>query len=103
MALKARGMPPICTKRRCRANLVQIRQTRPDSGLGLSHFQYESLSTRLTGSLLARQRYRKPCTPLSKSAIPKRANGPIGRAAGKALGCRVPCVMFRVSFFGFGV
>jgi len=28
---------------RCRANLVHIRQSRPDSGLDLSHFQYSSL------------------------------------------------------------
>ena len=27
----------------CRENLEHMRQSRPDSGLGMSHFQYESL------------------------------------------------------------
>ena len=43
---------------RCRANLEHISQSRPESGLGLSHFQYESLENHLRCSLdvLAPQR-----------------------------------------------
>ena len=41
---------------RCRANLAQICQSRPDSGLGLSHFRSESLEHHLSYSLPARQR-----------------------------------------------
>jgi len=36
-------------------NLEHISQSRPDSGLGLSHSQYESLETHLSCSLFARQ------------------------------------------------
>jgi hypothetical protein len=43
-------------KHRCRANVEQMSQSRPDSGLGLSNFQFESLYSRLSCSLLARQR-----------------------------------------------
>jgi len=41
---------------RCRAKLEHTRQSMPDSGLGLSHFQYASPSNLLSWSLLARQR-----------------------------------------------
>jgi len=45
---------------RCRANLEQIRRSRPDSGLGLSHFQYENLDNYSSCSLPARQRVGAP-------------------------------------------
>ena len=41
---------------RCRANLEQISQSRPDSGLGLNHFQYRSLQDHSSRSLSPRQR-----------------------------------------------
>jgi len=41
---------------RCRANLEHISQSRPDYGLGLSHFQSESPEHLLSRSLSARQR-----------------------------------------------
>ena len=41
---------------RCRANMAHIRQSRPDSGLDLSHFQFECLEHFFSCSLLARQR-----------------------------------------------
>jgi len=36
---------------RCRANLEQINQSRPDSGLGLSHFLFKSLEHHLSCSV----------------------------------------------------
>ena len=49
---------------RCRANVAL---SRPNSGLGLSHFQCESLQTRLSCSLPARQRPDLPAISLSLS------------------------------------
>ena len=43
------------TRRRRQANVEQIGQSRPDSGLGLSHFQCKSLQTHVRCSLPARQ------------------------------------------------
>ena len=40
---------------RCRANMEQVSQSRPDSGLSLSHFQYECLENRFRCSLNAAQ------------------------------------------------
>ena len=50
------GVPPpsYSFAGRCRANLVQIRQSRPDYGLGLNHVQCESLYTHISP---ARQRF----------------------------------------------
>ena len=39
----------------CRANVAHIRQSRPDYGLGLSHFRYERLSNHSRCSIHARQ------------------------------------------------
>ena len=49
---------------RCRATLEQIRQSRPDSGLNLSHFQCESLYVVLMcSSRLCRETCARPYTP----------------------------------------
>ena len=60
---------------RYRANLEQIRRSRPDSGLGLSHFQYEHLENDSSCSLPARQR--------AGAAVRVRVSGP---ATGHAVG-----------------
>ena len=49
-----RSPPPTCRVRcriqgRCRANSEQISQSRPDSGLGLSHFQKENFRPQRSG------------------------------------------------------
>ena len=40
----------------CLANLEQISKSRPDSGLGVSHFHYESLSNHSSCPIPVRQR-----------------------------------------------
>ena len=47
---------------RCRGNLAQIGQSRPDSGVGLNHFQYASHSNILSCSLFAWKRRTHPQT-----------------------------------------
>ena len=49
---------PLLQVHRCRANLGKIMQARPDSGLGLFHFQCEGLQTHLRYSLPARSEKR---------------------------------------------
>jgi len=57
-----------CTLR-CRAYLEQISQLTPDSGLGLSHFQYLSLSHHFSCSLPAQQWTRLTLKPSNSLGV----------------------------------
>jgi len=77
-------LPAFCaclnTLDRCQANLEHRSQSRPDSGLGSSHFPCDCLYNQLSCSLLARQRHSVQQSLLD-TVDPQQTVGPQQRAA----------------------